>query len=384
MEFTPFRSLGNVVRYVGLASALILAGCTAPNLNYLLGSDGGRPELKESRENDMDFPPGEDMPRPYLDGAVLPPDLGNRADLGAGDALPPDVYRAPDVRADAAADAPLDAPPGTPDAGPDALIADATGPTPDASPDVSVADAATGSDSGGIPFLEDLIAMWLFNEPLDADATLLDSSGNGYSGTLASATRIAGRRGNALEFEADNARATIEGIPGFGLGSSLTFSVWYQVRSYDSGAGGGNALAHLARSVGDYNLNIRFNNPDGLGARLQFLFLNESRSSAGVWQSDAIYADPDLTAWHKLDIAFTYGDASSFRAYRDGTPIAGSWGSTDGSAAPYVPPETVLTLGAYRQGGSYSQEFDGVMDDVRLYDRALSEEELLDLYDDEL
>jgi hypothetical protein len=30
------------------------------------------------------------------------------------------------------------------------------------------------------------------------------------------------------------------------------------------------------------------------------------------------------------------------------------------------------------------QEFDGVMDDVRLYDRALSEAELLDLFDDEL
>lgn len=409
MVFRPFESLGTVVRYIGLASALVLAGCTTPNLDHLLGVDGGAdssetPDGRKPGKKDLGRSPGGDMPTPYQDGPGLPLDLGRILDVGADTPRP---------------DAPPDASPDIPDAGRDAIAADARRATPDRTPppdlaptpdlprdvlradlsadlyspndasvtpdrvsptaDLAPAPDTAGDSYSGIPFLEDLIAMWLFDEELGSGSAITDSSGNGYSGTVESATRVAGRRGNALDLNGGDARVDIVGFPAFRAGSSLTFSVWYQAQSYDSGAGGGNTLAHLGRFTGDYNLVIRFN----LG-RLQFLFLNESLSSAGVWQSDEPYAAPDPDAWHKLDIAFTYGDASSFRAYRDGTPIAGSWGGTDGSAAPYVPSETFLTIGAYRQGGSYSQEFDGVMDDVRLYDRALSEGELLGLFNDEL
>ncbi len=390
------NSLGKVIRDITLASALTFGGCTAPNLGYLLGVDGGAdssgtPDGRTGRK-DTGSTPAKDMPTLYQDGPVVASDIGRKPDLGT-DAPRPDRYLGPDAPPDAPLDVPdasLDAP-YTPDAGADAVVADATGPTPDTAPtpDATPApDAVVGSDSG-IPFLEDLVGMWRFDEALDGDATILDSSGNEYVGTVESATRIAGRRGNALDFDVDNARVIVPGVPGFGLGSSLTFSVWYQARSYDSNPGSGNTLAHLGRALGesgDYNFGIRFNQ-----GKLQFNFLQEGGSEASTWQSDEPFTipvsdsdgGPVPAAWHKLDIAFTYGDASSFRAYRDGVLIAGSWGGTDGSAAPYIPSSSLLTLGAYQQSGDFSQEFDGVMDDARLYDRALSEEELLDLFERE-
>ncbi len=397
MAFTPSRSLGEVIRYTTLASALMMPGCKK-YLGHLFGVDGGYDaEISDLMPSGTDAESPDSMPPPPFDEDV---DVRRSKDLGP-DALRPDVYSNPDAPPDAPPDAGLDArvadaavptpdtTPPTPDVGPDTRVADAAVPTPDTVPPAS--DAIIGSDSGGIPFLEDLIAMWLFDEPLGGDSSIIDSSGNGYAGTVESATRITGRRGNAIDFntvsDPSAARVNIPGVPAFGADSSFTFSAWYQVRSYDSGAGGGNTLAQLARLAGDYNFDIRFHQ-----GRLQFNFVNADLINASVWQSDETFtiptSDPDAgtesAPWHKLDIVFTYGDASSFRAYRDGTLIAGSWGETDGSAAPYVPPETFLTIGAYRQGGSYSQEFDGVVDEVRLYDRALLEAELLDLYDDEL
>ena len=192
-----------------------------------------------------------------------------------------------------------------------------------------------------------LVAAYSFDE--GAGAVAVDASGNGHAGSIVGATWTGeGRYGGALSFDGTNDYVGLGGLGTF-YRDGFTLQAWVRkattkndVAVVGTWAGSGPMLwvDHLASR---YHLTL----DGGLSS-----YLDSGRSPiVGTWQH----------------LAATY-DGATARFYVDGVEIAsravaGGAGTSD-----------VWRVGAY--GGSPGGFFDGLVDDVRVYNRALSEAEL--------
>jgi len=186
-----------------------------------------------------------------------------------------------------------------------------------------------------------LQAEWLFDE--GSGTTAADTSGNGNPGTLTNGPTwtSSGHAGAALSFDGVNDRviASVPNLP------AVTISMWVNApragtvkRIFDR-----NGSNPIIRILSD-------GRPQFVGSS----FLNSTTAiTANVWQHIVVV-----------------GDASGHKIYVNGS-LAGS------DAMAYV----VTQSEAVSIGGSLDY-FPGAIDDVRLYDRALSASEVSDLYAD--
>jgi hypothetical protein len=203
-----------------------------------------------------------------------------------------------------------------------------------------------------------LLAHWSFDE---ADGTnVFDSTGT-YHGRLQNGTRIPGAMGGAVEF---NGSSTAVIVGGQGTALQLTdtpYSVsWWQrwngptashqdIFAMDDGAdySGGHQAYLFMRSSALYHVHIN----DGPGA---------------VWDN-ITQADP---GWHHYVITYD-GQARHF--YRDtillGSRVTGAPLKSDGDD-PFI-------IGALSlANGTLANFFNGALDDMRIYTRALHQEEI--------
>jgi len=106
-------------------------------------------------------------------------------------------------------------------------------------------------------------------------------------------------------------------------------------------------------------------------ARVRFYFYRE-------YSGPNLYVTTDdvLTQgkWHHIMVTHVFGDASSSKIYVNGIEKTANW-SGDGSMIPYTN-EGVLRIGR----GDWGGYFEGVIDEVAVFDRALSEEEVKQNY----
>ena len=90
-----------------------------------------------------------------------------------------------------------------------------------------------------------------------------------------------------------------------------------------------------------------------------------------------------LNKWTFVAVTFQSGDGSSMKMYINGENASGSWvsGTGDGYLRPqeYNYSETDLWVGM-QSHSSYPHEFDGKLDEIRMYNRTLSEEEIQQIY----
>ena len=199
---------------------------------------------------------------------------------------------------------------------------------------------------------QDLIAWY----PLDNDA--LDYSGNGNNGINYSALPTNDRHGNEDGAYVFDGIDDYIGLPDNLLSQhpSLSFFSWVKISDYGNGGsalsasngGGCDELIHF-QSDGDYvnQLNV-VNNPGSI-VTTQF--------------------DIPLDQW--LYVGATY-DGVTFTSYLNGVAIGTK--VLNGGATAYVGPVAI----GRRACGIY--EFKGSIDDVRLYEKALTAEEILEQY----
>ena len=188
-----------------------------------------------------------------------------------------------------------------------------------------------------------LVAAYAFDE--GSGGVAVDASGNGHAGTLAGATWTTGRYGGGLSFNGTSAYVGLGSLGTF-YNTAFTLEAWVQkqtakndVAIVGSWAGSGPMLwvDHLASH---YQLTLGSNGISG--------YLDSGHNPiAGQWQH----------------LAATY-DGTTARYYIDGTEVAsravtGSVGSSN-----------IWRIGAY--GTTPGGFFDGVIDDVRIYNRALT------------
>ena len=176
-----------------------------------------------------------------------------------------------------------------------------------------------------------------------------DASGNGHDGTIQGASWVSGHDGGALSFDGSAASVDLGSLGTF-YQSGFTLEAWVKkstgkkdVAVLGSWTGSGGPMLWVDHLAGDYQLTMN----SGMSNYLD----SGQAPAAGQWQH----------------LAATY-DGSTARFYVDGTQVASrSVGYPIGSS-------NAWRIGAY--GSPAGGFFDGLVDDVRIYNRSLSAAEV--------
>ncbi len=201
------------------------------------------------------------------------------------------------------------------------------------------------------PAPSSLVAAYSFDA--GSGATLADVSGRGHNGTIAGAVwSTAGRNGGALSFDGVNDMVTVADTAALDLTNAMTLEAW--VRPSTTNRWRTVALKEQS------------------GALVYSLYSNNSgqRASTNLWLGSGEIearsaASLPTNVWTHL--AATY-DGAVIRLYVNGA-LSGSATATGSMPA---------STGAFRIGGNtvWDEFFGGLIDDLRLYNRALSAAEV--------
>ncbi|WP_130863113.1 PLAT/LH2 domain-containing protein [Bacilliculturomica massiliensis] len=222
----------------------------------------------------------------------------------------------------------------------------------------SQAEAGTavyGAETMPVPVLD-----WNFDQA--SNGTVPDASGNGRAGTIVNGTLTQdGQRGQVLDLNGTSAYVSGKGPDGL---EQATIAMWVKERSYPAGGslrslfscnGWTQRLVHIHRSGKGLNWDLNGASPAA-----------ESAMPA---------SSEDLNQW--VHYAFTYDkNAKKLLAYKNGELVK----TIDLSAVQTLNLDGGFSLGAWRNGSNMERFSDMQVDEVALYDRALTQEQLRQLY----
>lgn len=198
---------------------------------------------------------------------------------------------------------------------------------------------------------EGLVAWWAFDEDLDAPVAF-DYAGHRLGGLLDNAKRAAGIDGNALVCEGGCVKVPKSAV--LSPESALTITAWVKT--------------DLAGQNNMWFLNRVMSGGTSTGYRFGVL---EGKPCFEVPLTDwshHLKADIDLPAGRWVHLAGTF-DGQTMRIYVDGEPH----GAME-RPGPVNPNEFPIILGNYDVG--HASHFTGLVDEVRLYHRALTPDEI--------
>jgi hypothetical protein len=199
-----------------------------------------------------------------------------------------------------------------------------------------------------------LVAAYGFEE--GTGATTADASGNGLTGAVSQATWTTGKFGKALQFSVDQHESwvTVPNAPALGLTTGMTVSAWVKpvqaVPQWPS--------IVIKERPGDLTYSLYANSSTDEP--------NADYTSGGAEIGLNGGGTLPVGAWSHLAMTF---DGAMLRLFVNGLPVA--------SVASTGPID--VTTGVLRIGGNdvwWGQGFPGVIDEVRIYSRALSQQEI--------
>lgn len=205
---------------------------------------------------------------------------------------------------------------------------------------ISIVSAGTGG----------LVAAYSFEEV--SGSTVVDASGKGNHGRIKEATRVTGKFGQALSFDGINDWVTVNSASSLDLTNGMTLEAWvYPTAAMNSWRSvllkeqaGGLAYALYAHSDS-----------------------NQPVASINIIGDQNLAGGATLTANTWVHLVATY-DGVTERLYVNGTQVASK--AQTGSMT--------VSTGALRIGGNsvWSEYFKGYIDEVRVYNRALTASEI--------
>ncbi|MDX1563767.1 MAG: LamG-like jellyroll fold domain-containing protein [Phycisphaeraceae bacterium] len=205
------------------------------------------------------------------------------------------------------------------------------------------------------------------------------------------------------DFEPENTSADFDGHndyivirdPGddsvfdFENGDAITLEAWINPRSirddtqvYIVGKG---RTKNKGFPAENHNWGLRIRGEEDL-CKLSFIFRdrdNRPKSSPGYrqdwhrWVSREGFA-PN-TGWHHVAVTYRFGDPDSLRGYIDGRPVDGFWDYGGKTSQPPVVDNDEVWIGS-ALGGQGSSTFDGLIDEVAIYRKTLSFEQVRNHY----
>jgi hypothetical protein len=193
-----------------------------------------------------------------------------------------------------------------------------------------------------------LVAAYSFNEGSGTGVT--DVSGNGNNGTTGNATwTTSGKYGNALTFNGTSARVTVNDAASLRLTGGMTLEAWVYPTTV-------NTATRDVIYKGDDNYYLEGSS-----------FAGHKAPAMGGTLGSPLYGPGALSANTWAHLAATY-DGATMRLYVNGAQVASR--AQTGAIATSANP---LQIGG---DSIYGQYFAGRIDEVRIYNRALSQTEI--------
>lgn len=176
-----------------------------------------------------------------------------------------------------------------------------------------------------------------------------DSAGD-HDGTIEGASWVSsGKYGSALEFDGENDLVSIADAADLDLTGSFTLEAWVRPDSFSAARPVISKVGFPEAGAGGYQL-------EGTSAGMPLGRVAVSGAVKGVEGTEALSTEE---AWSHVALT---SDESTLRLYVNGVLVK----SGDG-------PTTADTGAALKIGNGFGGWFDGLIDEVRIYDQALSE-----------
>ena len=216
---------------------------------------------------------------------------------------------------------------------------------------------------------DSLVLRYTFDEE---DGSIVDSSGKGNHGVLIGAlTRSAGQFGKALSFDGSTTAVRIPASPNLnvGAGPGLTLEAWIKPDEvnlerpiFEWSVGTGPAVWEA------YGLHFWISQPDFHGPGSLYANLVDSTHAAHIFGSPR-----GIMTTHEFQhVALTYDKATGVaKLFRNGVVVAKE---NFGSFTPQT--DTPLFLGSRPLGPAMATRWRGSMDELAIYNRALTEAEV--------
>ena len=222
---------------------------------------------------------------------------------------------------------------------------------------------------------DDLVGYWKFD---DASGTVAnDSSGNGNNGTLMSmdnADWVSGQVSGALDFAGSDNYVTIPDIPDYSL-SSMTVSLWAKD---DDGIIKDNGLITKYGGGQPYEWGFYFD-----ASSLYFTIISDVNTIYIGRKDNITRSTPTDTNWHHYAAVWDGGLTNgAIKLYIDGVRVDDFDHGGGVGFAGIADTASEISIGHRYSStdGINDKQWDGLIDEVGLYDRALSETEILEQY----
>ncbi|MDA1169405.1 MAG: LamG domain-containing protein, partial [bacterium] len=211
-----------------------------------------------------------------------------------------------------------------------------------------------------------LVGYWKLDE--GAGTSAADSSGHGNSGTLTNGPTWSADPTNSISFtnpyalDFDGVDDYVDGGNNnsltFGAGNSFSYSVWFKQDTAQSGWRGLVYHDSAGKSQGH------------IGLQATTRYLSGGTGDGSTWQTNSSTYVPVVNTWVHAVVTLDRG-TNVMKLYADGVEV-GSF------AHAHVPASPTLGL-RIGEGSPGTERFDGSLDDVRIYNRALTASEVSSL-----
>jgi hypothetical protein len=204
-----------------------------------------------------------------------------------------------------------------------------------------------------------LVGWWRFDEGNGSVAK--DSSGFGNDGTVYGATWVDGKYGKALSFDGTNDYVEVPDSNSLDISDAITVSWWHKANSW----------SHTMGIMGKYNV---FSFAKRLSGPFSGLYTNFR--IGGSWHGFYDYGDFPLNEWTFM--VYTYDSATHHIKYYQNGSLTIDYEVTGLSDYHLNTSNYSMLIG--KELLFRGPTFDGIIDEARIYNRALSADEIETLF----
>jgi len=221
----------------------------------------------------------------------------------------------------------------------------------------SEASSASDVNSTFIREIDGVVGSWHFDE--GSGTTAYDTSGNDNDGTINGASWVDGKFGKGLNFDGTNDYVNVPDSDSLDV-TSITMSVWVYQKE---------------RSAPDYDRPVAKDRAYEIGIRTDNGNISFAINNDVGWTWRTTDDVVPLNTW--TFVAITYDSATGeVKVYKNGVLVHTFTESGNISASAYN-----LLIGVYHSSaGNFYGWFDGIIDEVGIYNRSLNSSEISDLY----